>query len=226
MITRREEWMCSQALFTGKIPLKGKGVDKEFDFGFENIIVVDADEMWSDPVKSRPIDLLQEMESRIHESSGLNPDIVIMSRDVAKAFTANKDVREVMDNLRLVAGTIVPQDLPNGAKYLGRLLNPAVDIYVYDEWFVDDFTTPGENVTKPMLPPGRLLMGSTQIQGAMLYGAVTLMDQKTETFVTYEGRRVPDSWAVKNPDQRLIRLSSKPLPVPGYFDGWCVAEVL
>jgi len=224
MITRREEWMCSQVLFSGKIPLIGKGVNKEFDFGFDNYIVPDT--TWDDLVNSRPIELLQELEERIHKSSGLNPDIVIMSRDAAKAFTANKDVRELMDNARLVGGVMIPHDLPNGAKYLGRLLNPAVDIYTYDEWFIDDFTTPGETVTKPMIPPGRILMGSTQIHGSVLYGAVTLLDKATETFVTYEGRRIPDTWTEKNPDQRLIRLSSKPLPVPGYFDGWCVAEVL
>jgi hypothetical protein len=226
MITRREEWMCAQVLFTGSIPIKGKGIDKEFDFGFDNYIVLDSTDTWDDYATSKPLDLLQEMEERIHKSSGLNPNIVIMSRDVAKAFTANKDVRELMDNLRLMAGTIIPQDLPNGAKYLGRLLNPAVDIYVYDEWFIDDFSTPGVSETKPMIPPTMMLMGSTEIQGSMLYGAVTIMDQKSEAFVTYEGSRIPDSWTVKNPDQRLVRLSSKPLPVPGYFDGWCVADVL
>jgi hypothetical protein len=60
----------------------------------------------------------------------------------------------------------------------------------------------------------------------MLYGAVTVIDQRTEEFVTYEGRRIPDSWTKKNPDQRIIRISSKPLPVPGIFDGWLVADVL
>jgi len=224
MITRREEWMCAQVLFSGKIPMKGKGVDKEFDFGFDNYIVPDV--TWDDFVNSDPIGFLQDLEEKIHKSSGLNPDIVIMSRGAAKAFLRHEQVRKLLDNTRLVAGWIVPRDLPNGVKYLGHLLNPAVDIYVYDEWFVDDFTTPGENITRPMVPHGRILMGSTQLRGSMLHGAVTLIDQRTENFMTYEGRRIPDSWTVKNPDQRLIRLSSKPLPVPGYFDGWVVAEVL
>jgi hypothetical protein len=224
MITRREEWMCAQVLFTGEIPLKGKGVDKEFDFGLTKIFVIDNP--WSDYVNSDPIGDLQDFEEKIHKSSGLNPDIVIMSRDVAKSFMKNKNVKELMDNLRLVGGAIDPRDLPNGAKYLGRLLNPAVDVYVYDEWFIDDFTTPVKPVTMPMVPQNMLLMGSTQILGSMLYGAVTIMDQKTENFITYEGRRIPDSWTKKNPDQRLIRLSSKSLPVPGIFDGWLVADVL
>jgi len=224
MITRREEWMCSKVLFSGRIPLIGKGVNKEFDFGFENTIVEDV--TWDDFTNSDPIGLLQDMEENIHKASGINPDIVVMSRDVAKAFLKNKNVRETLDNLRLVAGKVEPVDLPNGAKYLGRLLNPAVDIYIYDEWFIDDFTTPGEKVTMPMIPRGRLMMGSTQLLGSVLYGAVTIMEQKTETFTTYEGRRIPDTWTEKNPDQRLIRLSSKPLPVPRYFDGWCVADVL
>jgi hypothetical protein len=226
MITRREEWMCAQVLFTGRIPLKGQGVDKEFDFGFNNIYILDAAKVWSDYMNSDPIGDLQDFEEKIHKSSGLNPDIVIMSRDVAKNFMLNKNVRETLDSLRLVAGVMEPMNLPNGAKYLGRLFNPAVDIYVYDEWFIDDFTTPGTPVTMPMVPANMLLIGSTQLQGSMLYGAVTVIDQKTEEFVTYEGRRIPDTWTKKNPDQRIIRLSSKPLPVPGIFDGWLVADVL
>ena len=36
MITRREEVMCAEALFTGKITVKGKNIDDEIDFGFSN----------------------------------------------------------------------------------------------------------------------------------------------------------------------------------------------
>jgi hypothetical protein len=226
MITRREEWMCAQVLFTGRIPIIGKGVNKEFEINFDNLVVEDAARLWSDYIVSDPIGFFQDLEERLHKSSGLNPDIVIMARDVANAFMRNQQVKELMNNLRLMAGTIIPKNLPNGAKYLGHLLNPAVDIYIYDEWFIDDFTNPGQPETKPMVPPGHLLMGSTQMMGAMLYGAVTIIDQKTESFMTYEGPRIADTWTEKNPDQRHIRLSAKPLPVPGYFDGWCIADVL
>lgn len=132
MITRREEWMCAQVLFTGKIPLKGKGVDREFAFGFTNSIALTGAALW-DNSAADPIGFLQDLEEKIHKSSGLNVDTVIMSRSAAKAFMANKEVRELLDKLHIMAGTIAPADLPNGAKYIGHLLNPAVDLYVYDE---------------------------------------------------------------------------------------------
>ena len=36
MITRREEWMAAQALFTGQITVIGDGVDDLIDFGYES----------------------------------------------------------------------------------------------------------------------------------------------------------------------------------------------
>ncbi len=226
MITRREEWMCAQVLFTGKIPLKGVGVNKEFDFGFTNKEKLSAADAWNAPTSDNPIHYLQDLEERIHKSSGLNVDIVIFSREAAKAFMNHMGVKETFDNQRIAVGTIAPTDLPNGAKYLGRLLNPAVELYIYDEWFVDDFTDPKKPATKPMVPEKHILIGSKSMLGSMLYGAVTLIDEATKNFVTYEGARIADSWTTKNPDQRLLRLSSKPLPVPSYFDGWFVSQVL
>lgn len=35
-VTRREEWMCVQAIMTGQIPIVGDGVNEVIDFGFTN----------------------------------------------------------------------------------------------------------------------------------------------------------------------------------------------
>lgn len=40
--TRREEWMCVQAIVTGQIPIVGPGVNEVIDFGFTNKIKLDG----------------------------------------------------------------------------------------------------------------------------------------------------------------------------------------
>ena len=45
-ISRREEWMCAQALTTGAIQIVGKGVNEEIDFGFTNKVVLTGAEQW------------------------------------------------------------------------------------------------------------------------------------------------------------------------------------
>ena len=48
MITRREEWMAAQALYTGKIPIIGEGLNEEIDFGFTNKETIsEAAKKWS-----------------------------------------------------------------------------------------------------------------------------------------------------------------------------------
>ena len=42
-IVRREEWMCAQAIFTGKIPIVGEGINEEIDFNFTNFVDYSAD---------------------------------------------------------------------------------------------------------------------------------------------------------------------------------------
>ena len=43
MILRREEWMCAQAMLTGKIVVLGEGVKDTIDFRFTNLVVISKD---------------------------------------------------------------------------------------------------------------------------------------------------------------------------------------
>jgi len=43
MILRREEWMCAQAMLTGKIVVLGEGVKDTIDFRFANLLDISAD---------------------------------------------------------------------------------------------------------------------------------------------------------------------------------------
>lgn len=43
MIVRREEWMCAQAMLTGKIVVVGEGVKDVIDFQFTNLVDISKD---------------------------------------------------------------------------------------------------------------------------------------------------------------------------------------
>ncbi|WP_106494893.1 major capsid protein [Lentibacillus sp. Marseille-P4043] len=220
-ITRREEWMAAQILFTGKVDVKGDGVDATLDFDFSNNETLSGTSLWSSS-ESDPIAKLKEWRLKVIKKSGVNPDRVIMASDVVDAFVRHPKVKEQLDNRRIILGQINPQQLPNGVTYIGSISSLGLDVYSYDEWYFDE----DAEEEKPMVPAGTLMLGSSNARSSMLYGAVTLTSANTNNFVTYEGSRVPDSWIKKDPPARILQINSRPLPVPHEVDSWHVAKVL
>lgn len=221
-ITRREEWMAAQILFTGKVDIKGEGIDQVLDFDFTNKVTLSGTDLWSDTANSDPIADLKSWRLAVIQSSGMTPDRVIMASDVVDSFVSHPKVKESLDNRRIVLGQINPQTLPNGVTYIGSISSLGLDIYSYDEWYFDE----DSDTEKPMVPAGNLILGSTRARSSMLYGAVTLTNEVTKNFTTYEGSRIPDSWIQKDPAARFLQIHSRPLPVPHEVDSWYVAKVL
>lgn len=220
-ITRREEWMVAQVLFTGQVHVKGDGVDAVVSYDFTNKETLSGTNLWNS-VESDPIADLKRWRLEVIKKSGINPDRVIMASDVVDAFVSHEKVKESLDNRRIILGQINPETLPNGATYIGSISMLGLDIYSYDEWYYDEEA----EEEKPMVPAGTTMIGSTNARSSMLYGAVTITDKNTDNFVTYEGSRIPDSWIKKDPPARILQLNSRPLPVPHEVDSWFVAKVL
>lgn len=215
LITRREEWMCAQALFTGKIHMVGEGVDEEIDFSLTNKEALADAKKWS-AAGTDPISDLKRWRLAILKASGINPDVTVMSSGVVDAFMNNATVQKKLD-LRLVdSGQINPQLLPNGVTYIGRLAEVGTNIYSYDEWYVDD-----SGNEQPMVPAKTVLMASTDARFSRLYGAY--VDAELGAFAI---PRIPRSWAEKDPSQRFVQLISRPLMVPHQIDSLYVATVI
>jgi hypothetical protein len=223
MITRREEVMCAQAIFTGQIPVIGEGLDQVIDFNFTNKETLSGTDLFSDP-NSDPIGWLEKWHRQIQIKGHKNADVVVMAWDVVNEFINHPKVKDLLDTRNLNIGAVDFRELPNGVTYVGRITKLGLDIYQYNEWYLDDWTDENNPVEKPMVPDGTLAMLSTRAQYSMAYGAVTLI--KDESFITVEGPRVPDSWVQKKPAARFVQVSSKPLPIPHEVDSWFVAKVL
>lgn len=222
-ITRREELMCTQAIFTGTIPVIGEGVNEVIDFHFTNKERIStAAKKWTADT-SDPIADLKRWHETVQKKGFLNCDICIMGKDVANAFVNNAKVKELLDVKNYALAVIQPKQLPNGVTYIGTIHELALDIYKYNEWYLDDWTNPAAPEDKPLVPDDSLALLSTSAEYSMYYGAITLIDEATGKFRTVEGKYVPDTWAKRKPARRFLNLSSAPLCVPHDVDSWFVA---
>lgn len=226
MIVRREELMCTQSIFNGAIPVIGDGLNELIDFGFTNKeAITTATKKWSNAA-SDPIGDLKRWHKKVQQTGFTNCDMCIMADDVATAFVNHEKVQKVLDVKNYNLAVIQPRQLPNGATYIGTIHELGMDIYTYNEWYLDDWTDPAKPVEKSHVPDGTLALMSSNADYSMYYGAITLADETTKTFTTVEGQYVPDTWIARKPVRRFLQLQSAPLPVPHNVDSWFVATVL
>jgi hypothetical protein len=224
MITRREEWMLRELLFSGTINVKGfidrnnrDYVDQVIDYGVTNKEVLAGGAKWNQETSDKLGDL-KRWRLEVIRKSGRAPTMVILGQDAADAFLSDAAVADKLKqfNSKLLEINPVVQD--DAVTYLGRINDLALDLYTYDEWYLDD-----DGTEKPLVPTNQVLLARPNM-GEMLYGAVTQMENGQ--FVTYEGPRIPKSWSDDENEQRMLRLSSRPVPKPEDVDDWFVATVL
>lgn len=221
MVTRREEWMASQALTTGKVRCTGEGIDAEIDFLMSNShkITLSSNNRWNvDHADSKPVTNLRTWKRLISQDSGHVPDVAIFGQDVVDALLlsyANKteDFLKLLDNRRVALGQIDPRLLPSGASFWGTI--EGLDIYTYDEWYYDA----GTDTEKPMVPVDHVLMGSTRARTARHYGAI--QDLQATGAVPF----FPKSWEEMDPSVRWVMVQSAPIVVPHEIDAFLFAKV-
>ncbi|MTI49698.1 MAG: major capsid protein [Firmicutes bacterium] len=215
-LVRREEWMCREAMFNGKVIMKGEGFEQVVDFKFTNKVTLSGTDLWTDDA-SDPIQQMKEWRLSIIKKTGKAPDMVVMASDAADAFINNAKMKEYMDKRRLNLGNIEPSVKDDAITFIAKLPALGLEVYSYDEWFIDD-----DGVEQPMIPEGHVLMASKGTH-KRFYGAVTQMEKGS--FTTYEGTRIPKVWNDEDNEVKKIRLTSRPLPVPDDVDSWYVAVV-
>lgn len=224
MITRREELMCAQTIFTGQIPIIGDGVNEVITFDFTNKeVITEAAKKWTNE-KSDPIDDLKRWHEAVQKNGFVNCDICIMGKDVINAFVNHPKVKDALDVKNYNLAVIQPKQLPNGVTYIGTIHEIGMDIYKYSEWYLDDWTNPAAPEDKPLVPENQLALLSSGANYSMYYGAITLINEETKRFRTVEGKLVPDTWVKRKPARRFLNMSSAPLCVPHDVDSWFVAQ--
>jgi len=218
MITRREEVMCAQAIFEGEIEVKGEGVDHVITFGHTNRETLSGKNLWSASTSQKYADLKRWVR-QVQQTGFVNTDMVVISPDVTDALMKDEEILKLLDVRNVNIGEFKPENLPNGATYIGTIAGVG-RIYEYAATYFDDL----KNEVKPMVPDGTIALLATEADFSMAYAAITIA--KDDELMTYEADRVPDSWTEKRPARKILQLSSKPLPIPKEVNSWFVAKVL
>ena len=227
-IVRRVEWMAAQALTTGKITVSGvvddgddsAVVDDEVDFNMDSThkITLTGAALWTAST-GNPIKDLRDWKRLIAKDSGLSARVVVFGSSVAEAFVNNDNVKGSLSNRRIEQGQINPQELPEGVTYWGYLNDPGLDIYSYDEWYLDD-----NGVEQPMIPVDHLVMGSTNARATQHYGPILDMDAIEQGMAI--NKYFPKSWRKKDPSARFVMVQSAPLTIPHQIDAFVTAKVV
>ncbi len=200
-IIRREEWMCAQALTTGRVRVVGDGVDDTIDFLMEDTHKVTLTTGRWTTSESDPIGNLRQWRRLIAKDSGRSANVAVFSGEAQDAFQGNEAVLKQLNSRRVDMGLIKPEELPDGVTYLGYLNDPGVDLYAYDEWYLDD-----EGVEQPVIPAGGMIMGSTSTRNAMLYAAIQDLEAIESGMV--EAARFPKTWVTQEPSVRWLKLQA------------------
>lgn len=102
-----------------------------------------------------------------------------------------------------------------GAIYKGRWGN--FDLWLYNDWFID----PLDNVEKPMIPDGAVVMSGADLMGTRAFGVIL-----DPAFNYGPLAYAPKSWVKEDPAQRLILMQSSPLVIPSRVNASLCATVV
>lgn len=215
-IDRREEWMSSMALTTGKVQIVGDGVNREIDFLMDSnhLITLGGTDVW-DNAASDPMTDLKTWKRLIAKDSGLVPDTLIMGETAWDEFITHAKVIAALDTRRIDLGLIDPKALPNGVTYMGFLKETQQDVFTYDEWYLDP-----SDVLQPMVPAKKVIMGATRARAERHYGAIYDLEMRAAV------ARFPKSWIIKDPSARILLLQSAPVMALHQVDAFICAQVL
>lgn len=226
-IARTEEVMAAQALTTGKIIIKGEGVNDQLNFWGD---LTESEQpkltlstLWSD-TSADPLADLRSVCRTIAQRSGLTPvEIIAGSKAVDALITRLKGDTTAFNSRRIDLGQINPREFADGVSYIGALRLPNLDVYTYDEVYYDDETAK----EVPMIPEDSILIACRGVNTTRAYGLVDVVNVAANTHSFVEGDRVPNSWLqMSNPAGRIVQLKSAPLMVVNQPLGFWIVKVV
>ena len=217
-ITRRENLLCAQTLFEGKwTAIDGDDHETLIEVSYGPLNVTAISPLWSDPA-SLPLDDIIEMYRLVNSGGAADSDTVVMGRSAADAFRGNASVQKAYDLRNIFEGQLKPEYRGGGVTYLGTFYG--CEIFVDEGMYVDE-----NGATQTFVDPKKILVGSSQGGGRMGYCGVEQLEPDAGMQV-YALSRVPLIFDDLPRETRMVRLSSRPCPIPLDLASWTVATVL
>ena len=227
MINRRLEWMAACALVSAKVTVAGEGYEtKVVDFARSSdlTITLSGSDKWpltvpAGTTNTQPSDDIEIWQTLILKNSGAVPTDLVFTSKSWKAFrldTTIKDNAITFPALSPFGNQInAGAQTKKGAVYKGRWGN--FDLWLYNDWAID----PLDNIEKPLIPDGAVIMSSEDLMGTRAFGAI-LDPEFNYGALAY----APKSWVEKDPAQRLILIQSAPLVIPSRVNASLCAMVV
>ena len=216
-LVRLEEVMISEVLRTGKVTVRGVGVDAQIDFGMsaDNIFVPgDFAAEWDD-VTSDILGDIQTLAQVIQDKNGKVATKMVVGITVEKWLKKNTALLATLDNRRVERGELNPRSLPSGAKYLGDL--DEIEVYSYGAQWEDNAGTMAR-----IFPEKGVLLAASDLELVLHYGAI----QDLAFAGPVSTDRFPKSWQKEDPSAQFLMLQSAPLPAIHEPDGLVYAQVI
>jgi hypothetical protein len=223
LMIRREELMCRDLLFTGKITISGDGITPyDIDYGFSNVVDLTSDEgaaPWGDAAANIRKNFM-DWRAVVNGKCGATLNTGVLGGDAAEELFSDEAILKALDNRRSEIGfQRFEADPVEGSIYHGNLFG--IDLYTYDELYKD----PADGVVKNMIPAKQAVFCDSRVPMAMHYGCVTFFN-KDGSAESYAQSRVGRSWNIEDPSARIFLMESRPLPDPVQVDSYLVATVL
>lgn len=198
---RKYELMAIEALTTGKLAVKGDGVNFEVDYEYDtdNLVTLAGNDVWTGTT-AEIYSQLKDWAVEIQRRSGYNSDIVVLGKEAAKLFVKNAEIKEFLDNRRYQMGEVKPDRLPGGVSYIGSFPEFG-DVYSYN-WA----TTDDSDELVSAFPDYGCYIGCTQAVNWRLYGPVPSFSAPRYT------SEYPDIVEQKDPEIHWTRLRSTFIP--------------
>lgn len=219
MVMRRMEWMAANALASSAVTIVGDGYPPvTIGFGRDPSLTVTltGSNRWGQ-AGIYPTDMLDAWALQVGMTSGRQVTDVVFTNGAWKAFRADPRVAQIIGSL--VNGnadfSAAGVRANTGAKRLGMWGD--YQLWLYNEWYID----PVDNLQKPMLPDGTVLLGSPDIDGTRAFGVI--LDE--DIGFPVQGF-APKSWVEKDPGVRWLLMQSAPLTIPTNVNASFAAQVL
>ncbi|KFK94587.1 MULTISPECIES: major capsid protein [unclassified Serratia (in: enterobacteria)] len=227
MINRRLEWMAANALVTGKITVVGDGFPTTvIDFGRSSslTITLSGADKWPltvapNTTNNVPSQSIEKWQTQVLKESGSVVTDLVFTNSSWTAFRLDTTIKDNAITFPALSpfGNQVDAGprIEKGAVYKGRW--GQFDLWLYNDWYID----PLDEIEKPMIPDGAVIMSGADLMGTRAFGAI--LDPK---FDYGPMAYAPKSWLIDDPAQRFLMMQSAPLVIPSRVNAALCAMVV
>jgi hypothetical protein len=219
MVTRRMEWMAANALASSAVTIVGDGYQAAtiaYGRNSGQTIALSGGARWGQ-AGVYPTNDLDTWALLVQRNSGRTVTDVVFTPGSWAPFRADPRVSQIIGSL--VNGN--PNFQAAGVRSVtgGMALGTwgPYRLWMYNDWYVD----PTDNVEKPMLTDGTIILGSQDLQGTRAFGVI--LDE--DIGFPVQGF-APKSWVEKDPGVRWLLMQSAPLVIPTNVNAALAATVI